>query len=143
MYRVLGINDDVCTCECCGKHNLKCTVALSVLDVDGNDSGEIVRYGRDCAALAMLGRKSAANARKIEAIALAANHAAECESRQKLERVATDKNRANYLYACTRRSLDGSFFAHRGAEVVRVDGSDSRDVAFFAGLGFAALAECV
>lgn len=44
--RVLGINDEVTTCECCGKSNLKCTVVLT------NGEGE-VHYGRDCAARAV------------------------------------------------------------------------------------------
>jgi len=42
-YRILGINDDVTTCECCGKANLKCTVVMT------NGEGE-VHFGRDCAA---------------------------------------------------------------------------------------------
>lgn len=46
-WKVLGINDDVTTCECCGKSNLKCTVVLT------NGEGE-VHYGRDCAARAIL-----------------------------------------------------------------------------------------
>lgn len=44
--RVLGINDDVTTCECCGKCNLKCTVAL-------DRDGETVYFGRACAARAL------------------------------------------------------------------------------------------
>lgn len=59
-WKVLGINDDVTTCECCGKSGLKCTVVLT------NGDGE-VSYGRDCAARAVAGKfgrpKSAA---KIE-----------------------------------------------------------------------------
>lgn len=47
-YRLVGINDEVTTCECCGKSNLKCTVVL------GTDGGE-VRFGRDCAARALAG----------------------------------------------------------------------------------------
>lgn len=47
--RVLGINDDVTTCECCGKSGLKCTVVLT------NGEGE-VHYGRDCAARAVAGK---------------------------------------------------------------------------------------
>lgn len=47
--RILGINDDVTTCECCGKSNLKCTVVLT------NGEGE-VHYGRDCAAKAIAGQ---------------------------------------------------------------------------------------
>lgn len=47
-FKLLGVNDEVTTCECCGKSNLKCTVVL------GTDGGE-VRYGRDCAARALAG----------------------------------------------------------------------------------------
>jgi hypothetical protein len=43
MWKVLGKNDEVTVCECCGKANLKLTVILT------NGEGE-VRYGRDCAA---------------------------------------------------------------------------------------------
>lgn len=45
-YRILGINDDVTTCECCGKSGLKCTVVLT-------DGEHEVAYGRDCAAKAV------------------------------------------------------------------------------------------
>lgn len=43
MWRILGKNDEVTTCECCGKSNLKLTVILT-------DGEREVRYGRDCAA---------------------------------------------------------------------------------------------
>ena len=43
----LGTSDDVTTCECCGKPDLKSTVALSV------DGGDPVYYGSDCAARAL------------------------------------------------------------------------------------------
>ena len=46
--KILGINDDVTTCECCGKSELKCTVILS-----SDDGMEQVYYGRDCAAKAL------------------------------------------------------------------------------------------
>lgn len=46
--KLLGINDDVTTCECCGKQNLKCTVVLSSDDGMGQ-----VHFGRDCAAKAL------------------------------------------------------------------------------------------
>lgn len=46
--KLLGINDDVTTCECCGKSNLKCTVVLSSDDGMGQ-----VHFGRDCAARAL------------------------------------------------------------------------------------------
>lgn len=44
--KVLGINDEITTCECCGRSGLKKTVVL------GTDAGE-VRYGTECAARAM------------------------------------------------------------------------------------------
>lgn len=43
MSRALGITDSVTTCDCCGKSDLKCTVAIEL------DGGEIVHYGRVCA----------------------------------------------------------------------------------------------
>ena len=46
-YRVLGMSDRS-ECECCGKSNLKRTVSLEILD-----SGEVVFYGVDCAAMVL------------------------------------------------------------------------------------------
>lgn len=43
LVKILGINDDVTTCECCGRAGLKKTV---VLDMDGSQ----VHYGTQCAA---------------------------------------------------------------------------------------------
>ncbi len=43
----LGTTDEVSTCDCCGKTNLKSTLALSV------DGGEAVYYGVVCAARAI------------------------------------------------------------------------------------------
>ena len=48
-YRILGINDDITTCECCGKSGLKCTVVLT-------DGERELAYGRDCAAKAVAGK---------------------------------------------------------------------------------------
>lgn len=42
--KFLGITEEFTTCDCCGKSNLKCTVAF-----ERND-GEVVHYGRTCAA---------------------------------------------------------------------------------------------
>lgn len=50
MARILGITNDITTCECCGKSNLKKTVVL--------DFGDAVKhYGCDCAAKAICGNK--------------------------------------------------------------------------------------
>jgi hypothetical protein len=45
-YRILGTNDEVTTCECCGRNGLKKTVVLT-------DSEREVRFGTECAARAM------------------------------------------------------------------------------------------
>lgn len=44
--KVLGTTNDVTECECCGRQNLKMTVALSF------DDAEAVYYGTTCAARA-------------------------------------------------------------------------------------------
>lgn len=49
--RPIAVCDDVTTCECCGKENLKCTVLLS----DGTYNG------RTCAALILRGSKKPAD----------------------------------------------------------------------------------
>ena len=42
--KFLGVNDDVTTCECCGRSGLKKTVVLDIGD------GNLVHYGTQCAA---------------------------------------------------------------------------------------------
>lgn len=68
--QILGITDDITTCEACGKSNLKRTVVL--------DFGGQVRYfGCDCAGAALNGKKSTKNTatitRRAEALQLAKN----------------------------------------------------------------------
>lgn len=46
--KYLGTTDDVTTCECCGKANLKSTVAIELQDGD-----DAVYYGVTCAARAL------------------------------------------------------------------------------------------
>lgn len=53
MYKILGITNDVTTCDCCGKTNLKKTVVL------GGDEGTVF-YGTQCAALTLKGSKKQA-----------------------------------------------------------------------------------
>lgn len=52
VFRARGVNDEVTICQCCSRTDLKRTVALEVLDPDGNGTGEILRFGTDCAARA-------------------------------------------------------------------------------------------
>lgn len=51
-YKVLGTTDDVTTCDLCGKPELKGTVVLAPLDVDGNEGGDVEYFGTSCAAKA-------------------------------------------------------------------------------------------
>ncbi len=58
---IRGITDSVSTCDCCGKTNLKRTVAIET------ESGEILHYGTSCAAsyLKVPGSYSAKTAEKM------------------------------------------------------------------------------
>ena len=47
--KIMGINDDSDTCECCGKTNLKKVVWIAEADIDGNVFTEPVAYGTTCA----------------------------------------------------------------------------------------------
>ena len=57
-YRVKGTTDDVTTCQQCGRGGLRKTVALALLDVDGNED-EVTYFGVDCAARATGQRQTA------------------------------------------------------------------------------------
>lgn len=45
-YRVLGTDDSVSTCDCCGRSDLKSTVALE------DETGDVMHFGVVCAARA-------------------------------------------------------------------------------------------
>lgn len=78
IVRVLGTDDSVNTCDCCGRADLKSTVALET------EAGEVVHYGVVCAAQAM--KRSAADvrkdARKADAAKREADRAAQDAARQ-------------------------------------------------------------
>lgn len=62
IVKVLGVNDDVTTCECCGRTGLKKTV---VLDVEGSQ----LHYGTQCAAKKLrFGMGAKYSAHKIESV---------------------------------------------------------------------------
>lgn len=46
MFKIVGITDEVTSCECCGKSNLKKTVALM------DDNGNVTYFGQTCASKA-------------------------------------------------------------------------------------------
>jgi len=51
-FRVLGTTDHVTVCWLCGRDELRGTIALEVLDADGNATGTVVYYGSSCGARA-------------------------------------------------------------------------------------------
>lgn len=53
QYRYLGVTDDCTECEKCGQVQLRSTVVLQPLDVDGNFDGDPVYFGSTCAARAL------------------------------------------------------------------------------------------
>lgn len=63
-FTLIGITDEVTTCDCCGKSDLKCTMLLQEYDADGNQSGEVY-FGRDCGARALGWKVSADRAEKL------------------------------------------------------------------------------
>jgi hypothetical protein len=74
---ILGISDSVTTCECCGRTNLKKTVAVSF------DSNAPVYYGTECAARAT-GRK----AKDVTVAAKVADDARAADARLESEKKA-------------------------------------------------------
>ncbi len=46
-FKRLGVTEEITSCDCCGRANLKLTVCL-----ENNETGELVHYGRFCAARA-------------------------------------------------------------------------------------------
>lgn len=71
MFKILGINDDVTTCECCGKTNLKATVVMESENIG------IVHYGRDCAAKKLTGGNKSGAVKTIESTARGINYCRE------------------------------------------------------------------
>ena len=57
-YRAAGMTDEVTTCEHCGKAELKGTVRMLLLDVDGNTTEEL--YAGVVCAARLSGRKASA-----------------------------------------------------------------------------------
>jgi len=63
--KILGITNDVTSCDKCGKQNLKLTVALSL-----DDTGEVSYYGSDCASYAISGSKKSKKIVESKALAV-------------------------------------------------------------------------
>lgn len=69
VVRYLGTTDEVTTCDCCGRSELKSTVALSIDDADP------VHFGVVCAARALRSRGIATDAKAVRKATVAADRA--------------------------------------------------------------------
>lgn len=76
-----GTTDDVTTCELCGRTDLKHTVLMVVVDVDGNPVGDPSHFGSHCAAT-MSGRPVGELEAEAAAADREAREAAELERRR-------------------------------------------------------------
>lgn len=52
VFQVKGSTTDVTECELCGRTELKGTIVLQPLDIDGNAEGNVTYYGANCGAKA-------------------------------------------------------------------------------------------
>lgn len=78
-YKTLAIVDDVNTCDCCGKSNLKSTVAME------RDDGEVLYFGSVCAT-----RHSGRDAKAIKSEAKAAHDEKVAAARKELRNSAEE-----------------------------------------------------
>lgn len=97
--KIIGINDEVTACECCGRRGLKKTVILS------NGDGE-VRYGKDCAAAAL--RRSAL---RVAAEAESAEVERKRPVRYWLVKIVTEKPTLSTLWVVSGRDEQPAQFA--------------------------------
>jgi hypothetical protein len=64
-YQLKGVNDEQDTCSLCGRSNLRRVAWLVELDSDGNEVGEVLHYGTDCAGQLLHGSKSRSNTDRV------------------------------------------------------------------------------
>ena len=57
-YNIHGTTDEITTCACCGKKNLRNTVILEI--AEGDNAGDLLHFGSHCAARALGQRKTKA-----------------------------------------------------------------------------------
>lgn len=98
-YRTLAIVNDVHTCDCCGKSNLKCTVAME------SDDGDVVHFGTVCATRHS-GRDLPTIKREIQTAKESARAAARKEYVQSSEHLAAQL----IMMAARRLNLTGKQF---------------------------------
>lgn len=85
-YKVLGINDEQTTCDCCGRKGLKRTVVLEIWEDDENTL-EIIRVGVDCAAILSQRNGAGKSAKKILAEATTIENLRTLEMKWKADQI--------------------------------------------------------
>jgi hypothetical protein len=99
IAQFLGTSDEVNSCDCCGKQNLKSTVAL---DVDG----EVLYYGVTCAARALTAHGMEMDSAKVKAAAKKAQ-AEQVECARRFDLVL---NSARYAIEASRQAEVQAFW---------------------------------
>jgi hypothetical protein len=83
-FKIIGIDPDIDTCDCCGRSGLKRTIILGCLDADGNVL-HAVYYGTHCASTAM---RFQGSGKRLETIAEQAQRDKETAERNQIHHVS-------------------------------------------------------
>lgn len=100
-YTILGTSDEVTTCDCCGKKNLRITVALEPTDGSGD-----VYYGRICAARALGWGDTIDDGKRVQKIA-ARREEKRREEAEKAAYVTTLAAMEQFVFPKVSPALDG------------------------------------
>lgn len=106
VFKVLGTTDEVTECEHCGRVDLKGTIRLGELDVDGNIGG-VTYFGAVCGA-----RAAGWTTKEIRKSATAADRA-----QRELDRI--ERERLHNIEYARVRALDGTADCYMGPTICR------------------------
>lgn len=118
-YTTLAIVDDVNTCDCCGKSNLKSTVAME------RDDGEVLHFGSVCAT-----RHSGRDSKAIASEAVAALELKQATARREFNASVEEiECQARIALANKNRITPGKPFADFCRDAVRAAQAKRAEVA--------------
>lgn len=98
LFKILGTDDSVNTCDCCGKSNLKSTV---IVDVDG----EILHYGSTCAT-----RHTGLNDREIKTAIKTHSDGIVAQAKKEFESTSEYRDEQNTFHTAHKNNLTGKEF---------------------------------
>jgi len=93
LFKILGTDDSVNTCDCCGKSNLKSTV---IVDVDG----EILHYGSTCAT-----RHTGLNDREIKTAIKTHSDGIVAQAKKEFETTVEYFDEQNAIYTARKNNI--------------------------------------